>query len=344
MKEFGSNHWGRGIWLGGFPQRVCWEFDHAGVRRIIPLIYRFSRGIVFDILTPLDENRMREYYGVYGNDEVNMSDEERYRTERKHPYQDVSIKEIRINKKPVEEGFNSSCVFIVPWDQDKDLSRIRKAYSRYIKNTSCFACHRYFVPYPRENSGISKIKRLLRLERIKSLEFSTWPVHEFFPLNMRFDMTEQDIQKELKFRHPVTGTLHTLYFQLPKKMEIPLVNTNDRRFSVMQLMYETDPPLPEGDSLRFDSTTRYEAMPSGKDMILPKAVSYIGIIGGADGPTSVFIGGGRSDSILRGTHGLPLHRCFSVPNLNEGEPAHFILEGISVKKYESAEYSLGERI
>lgn len=341
--RYDSGLWDRGMGIGGYPQRVNWEFDYAGATRIIPVIYRFSKGIVFDILTPLDENKLREYYGQYGDDDTKLSDEERSQAERDNPYQDISIKEIRINKKPVIEGYSSSCALIVPWNEDKSLSPIRRAYRRYMKDTSCFACQRYCVPYPGDNSAISKLKKFLRLERIRNIEFATFPAYKFFPLDMRFEITGQDFQKELKFRHPVAGTVHTLYFQSPEEIEVPLDGTGARRFYVTQLLYETYPPLPDGDSLEFDSSTQYTAIPSADGLIMPESVSSIGIIGGADGPTAIFAGTGANCGVLLGAHGLPLKRCFSVPKLSGDRPAYFILQGINVKKYESAEYSLGEQ-
>lgn len=87
--RYDSGLWDRGMGIGGYPQRVNWEFDYAGATRIIPVIYRFSKGIVFDILTPLDENKLREYYGQYGDDDTKLSDEERSQAERDNPYQDI---------------------------------------------------------------------------------------------------------------------------------------------------------------------------------------------------------------------------------------------------------------
>ena len=68
--------------------------------------------------------------------------------------------------------------------------------------------------------------------------------------------------------------------------------------------------------------------------------SAIGIIGGADGPTAIFVSsaGGEKD-ILRGLHGLPLHNCFSVPSFQKVDTSHFVLEGINVKKCDGKEYS-----
>lgn len=338
--RYNSSLWSKEKGICGLPQKVNREFEYAGMKRIIPAVYRFSKGIVFDTLTPLDETRLREFFEKYQRREQELTPLERCCAEQEYPFQDISIKEIWINQEQVEGGYSSSCGVSIPWDEDNDLSHIQKAYSSILKDTTCFACQRYCVPYPETHFKTKKIKRFLRLDKVNSIEFSTHPVQQLFPLDIRFDMTEQDTQKEVSFKHPLTGVTHTLYFQAPESLEIPLDATGSRSFYTTKLMYEIDPALPEGESLRFDSTTQYTTEPP-EGSLMPTAASSIGIIGGADGPTSIIIGGvGGDTGIQCGLHGLPLHSCFSVPGYKDHKTSLFLLEGINIIVYDSMEYHL----
>jgi hypothetical protein len=59
---YNSSLWSKGKGLWGWPQRTNWQFEYAGAKRYIPAIYRFSEGIVFDVITILDEARLREFF------------------------------------------------------------------------------------------------------------------------------------------------------------------------------------------------------------------------------------------------------------------------------------------
>lgn len=339
--RFGSSLCCKEKGLPGIRQKTCWQFEYAGMKRVIPAIYRFSKGIVFDIITFLDETKVREFFKKCEAQETELTPVQRELAEEEYPYRYVSLKEIWINQKCARKYSSSSGVNI-PWQPDAQLSQIRKAYRSILKDTACFTCQRYCVPYPETDSKLTGIKRFLRLERINSIRFSTHPVHSFFPLGIRFEMSMQDPQREVKFRHPVTGKNYKLFFQMAEPLEIPLSAAGNHPLRVWQAMYEIDPALPDGERLRFDSTTR-QTMNPPEGLFLPSSASSIGIIGGADGPTSIFLSGGNEDGGKPlGKHGLPLHSCLSVPAFGNEETVGFIIEGIEIRKYDSVEYSFGE--
>ena len=102
------------------------------------------------------------------------------------------------------------------------------------------------------------------------------------------------------------------------------------------------------DLLQFNSSIQYTEPVEEKfieDKFRPIAASSIGIIGGADGPTAIFISSaGGEKNIPRGLHGLPLHNCFSVPSFQKVDTSHFVLEGINIKKFDSREYNFLRKI
>lgn len=326
---YNSSIWSKGKGLRGLAQRTNWQFEYVGTKRYIPVIYRFSKGIVFDIITILDETKLHKFFEKYETIEKTLTPLQQRCVEQEHPYQAVPIKEIWINGKQVESGYSSSGIMSIPWvQQDHELTLVRKAYSFILKDTACFACKRFCVPYPKTDSKIQKLLRFLRLDKVNRIKLSTYPVKYFFPLDIHFEMSVAEKQKEVCFNHPVTGIKHTLYFQSVESMKIPIEVGTNCSFYIMQSMYEIEPALPQGDVLQFGSSIQYTKPPD--DEFSPTSASSIGIIGGSDGPTSIFIGG---------LNGPPLHSCFSVPSFQEEETSQFILEGINIKDRDSKEYN-----
>lgn len=344
---YNSGIWCKGKGLWGLPQRVNFQFEYVGAKRHIPVIYRFSKGIVFDVLTILDETKLREFfkkYKAYEGIEETLTPLQRRCIEQEHPYQAVPVSEIWINGRQAEDGYSASGGMSVPWaQQDIELTPVRKAYSYILKDTACFACERFCVPYPQTDSKIQKLLRFLRLDRVRRIKLSTYPMQWFFPLDMHFEMSADEKQKELCFTHPVTGEKYTLYFQSAESTELPIKTEGNRSVYIMQSMYEIEPALPQTDMLQFGSSIQYTSIPEiSDDKFSPASASSIGIIGGADGPTAVFISSKEKGKTVlpRGLHGLPLHSCLSVPSFCKGKSFHFHLEGINTEVRESKEYIL----
>ena len=334
---YNSSLWSKGKGLWGWPQRTNWQFEYAGVKRHIPAIYRFSEGIVFDVITIIDETKLREFFEKYEAIEETLTPLQQRCAEQEHPYQSVPISGIWINGKQVKDGYSSSGTMSIPWvRQDDKLTPVRKAYSYILKDTACFACERFCVPYPPEDSTLQKLLRFLRLDRANSIKLSTYPVNHFSPLDIHFKVSVDEREKQLCFNHPITRIKHTLYFQSAKSMELPIDQNCD--FYIMQLMYEIEPALPQGDTLQFGSSIKYTETPEiSDDKFSPTSAASIGIIGGADGPTAIFIS--SKGEVPCGLHGLPLHICFSVPSFQKEEPSNFVLEGINTKDRDSEEYN-----
>lgn len=341
---YSSSLWSKGKGLWGWPQRTNWQFEYAGTKRYIPVIYRFSKGIVFDVITILNETKLREFLAKHENtEEEKLTPLQKRIIEQEHPYQAVQLSKIWINGKQVESGYSSSSTISIPWlEQDEVLAPMRKAYSFILKDTTCFACERYCVPYPLADSKFQKLLRFLRLDRVNRIKLSTYPVQQFFPLNIHFTMSVDEKEKQLCFNHPVTGQKHKLYFQNANSIKIPIGADQERDLYIMQSMYEIEPALPQGDTLQFDSSMQHiEKLETLHDKYSPTFAASIGIIGGADGPTSIFISSkGNGKTVPCGLHGLPLHSCYCVPSFAKEDTSHFHLEGINTKYHDSEEFTL----
>ncbi|AOT72900.1 Na+-transporting methylmalonyl-CoA/oxaloacetate decarboxylase subunit beta [Geosporobacter ferrireducens] len=336
---YNASLWAKEKGLCGVPQRVNWQFKYAGTRHCIPVIYRFSKGIVFDVITFLDEVKLREFFEKYEAIGETLTPLQQRCAEQEHPYRAMSIKEIWINGKRTEGGYSSSSAVSIPWArQDDRLALVQNAYSSILKDTACFACQRFCVPYSETDSKMQKLLRFFRLNRINSVKLSTCPVQWFSPLDIHFEMSGKGERKEVCFVHPKTGVTHTLYFQNAELVEMSMDRDGKHSLYTMQAMYEIEPALPQGDSLQFNSSIQYTA--SSEDRFSLTEASSIGIIGGACGATAIFATAKNKEATVpQGLHGLPLYSCFSVPGFHKKETLHFILEGINIKDCDSKEYS-----
>lgn len=339
---YSSSLWDKGKGLWGWPQKTNWTFEYAGDKSYIPVIYRFPRGIVLDIITILDEIELRKFSAKYEDIEESLTSLQRRCAEQEHPYQDISINKMWINGNEVEDGFSASSFINIPWlHQNKELSFLQRKYSYILKDSSAFACKRYCVPYPPTNSKFKKLLRFFNLDKVNEIRMSTYAVTRFLPLDIHFEMSASEKVKELIFSHPGTGIDHTIYCQDGEFIEIAIGPDDKPNLYIMQLMYEINPALPQGDALQFGSSIQYTATPEiSDDKYTPTSAAFIGIIGGADGPTSFFISSKeKEESVACGSHGLPLHTCYSIPSFQKEETSDFFLEGINTKGRDNQEFN-----
>lgn len=341
--KYSSSFWEAGKGLSGSPQKVNWQFDHRGNKCIIPCIYRFSKGIVFDIITLLDKEALRDYINKYEEIENILTPFQRLCAEEVHPYQDLSINDIWIDGKLGKDSWSSSSIVDIPWLDRNDIkaAALRKEYEAVIDGYESYGIQRYCIPYPKSDSKVLRTMQFFRLNRIKNIKFSTMPVKEFSPINISFQLSEQAREKEVEFEHPKTGTIHKLYFQNPEPTEISMGLRIESSIFAVNANYEIEPALPEGDSLKFENSVK-KPEPKGGEFG-PESISVIGIIGGASGPTAVCFGMKSNDEMKNlGDNGLPLHNCLSVPSFSKVDTWEFNIEGIQLHKIGVREYILGD--
>lgn len=313
-----SSLWSKSEGILGIPQKVNLEFEHNGLKRIIPNIYHFSEGIVFDIITIVDEIEFSKFYEKYKDIEEDLTPLEQIIAEQENPYQTMDIKDIWINGIKAEEGHSSSGTFFTPWNEEQnELADVKEYYSSMLKGTTCFGCARYLVPYP-------------KMDYLEEIKLCTYLIEKFYPLDIDFEMSVEDKLKEVSFIHPTTGIKHKLYFQYPEVIEIP-------KMYLLQSMYEIKPTLSTKEELQFGS--RLECSEMSIKNIDSNSASCVGIIGGADGP-SILLTLEKEKDIPYGQNGLPLHTSLSIPSLEKQDKYKFVLEGINIEVCDSEEYEL----
>ena len=159
----------------GKVQRLNWQFSYLGQKRIIPCIYRFKRGIVFDLFTLVEEGAWTAFYNKYqAKEEERLSEAERRRIEEEHPYQSFSLAKVWLNEEVAKKGYSASGGFYSSLEPNKKMYfALKKAYARELKGSSCFGCERFCIPYPQKAEGFRKFRRLRRGDYIHHLKFIT---------------------------------------------------------------------------------------------------------------------------------------------------------------------------
>jgi hypothetical protein len=191
--KYSSSLWKKERGLNGSLQKVNWRFEHRGNKCIIPFIYRFSKGIVFDVITLLDEKALHDFFDKYEATERSLTSFQRKCAEQEHPYQALSIKDIWIDGKRVEGSRSSSSIVDISWSSgDSSITDVlRKEYELVIDGFKSYGIQRYCMSYPKVDSRVQRIMQFFRLNRIRNIKFNTMPVKEFLPLNISFKLSDK---------------------------------------------------------------------------------------------------------------------------------------------------------
>lgn len=315
----------------GRRQKAAREFTLWGLPFLIPAVYRFQQGIVFDLFVFPDADRMRDFYETYGPLEDSLSPAALRKLEGEHPCPSPAPREIRINGLPAEEWDAQSFLYM-NWAPEKNSPKklLEKTYGAFLRHIPCFSCQRFRVPFPKSLRKTGIQGRLFP-SRVLSLSMDFSPREGFLPLELEFPLDETAKNggfQEFTFSHPKTGALHTLYLQKAPPEKLP-----GQDLWSFPVAYETVPPLREGEELCFDSSV---SIPKKGEDFSPdsSAAASIGILGGADGPTALFLVSskcysGPSDGPSSGPHGLPLRYAFTRPAERPAEAAYCVLSGIA---------------
>ncbi|MGE5496367.1 MAG: hypothetical protein ACM3S4_13810 [Burkholderiales bacterium] len=173
------------------------------------------------------------------------------------------------------------------------------------------------------------------------MRLSVSAMHWFYPLDIRFELPAESAGTQIEFANPATNQTHTLYVGKAETMKLPVTQGMSRSLHAALAAYEIDPELPEGSTLVFNSSIESDAAAGPGEFMENegRGAASIGIIGGADGPTAIFVG--TKENRPRGPHGLPLYLCFSQPSFTESAAYSFYIEGLSATRIGETVITLG---
>lgn len=344
----------------GRPQQVDWSYHDGSAVRYIPVVYRFAEGVVFDVLTPLDDDALQGFFArCAGVEEELLTDTERRCLEQEHPYGSPELWKCRINGgEPLEDDASGTLLFsdrlaanhlAAQGDaQEEALTAALRLEQKMLVGQSSFGCWRVRLQFGPSRSWRERLRRALRCYKVRELAFETDAQKRLYPVKL--EMTEsQGMEQGAVLQNPVTGARHRIYLSHIRRevFELP----GGRAYYCSSAVYETDQPLPRGQRLVFDNTLP-PPEPAGSgglpadvpaappDGMRPRGRAAaptdadIGVIGGADGPVAVFWTRGGRDAPA-GAHGLPAEACMSVPSWDPRQSRTFRIAGVECVEREA---------
>lgn len=314
------------------------RFCYAGVQFFVPALYRFPDGITMDVITLPDEQKDKERRRVYEEEYSSMNEEE------KAVFEAQAEERLRLPIRTIEvngiagklQGSCSGCW--LPWEPDRYMETLREEYFEVIPEGREFVCMRFHADV-----------RLLE-DEVKSLNLYMAQTEKLLPVLARFETgTEDETGKELvSFLHPQTGVEHKLYLS-----EIERIDLEKVKFSLMdlseiyalQIEFETVPPIEKGERMYLKDIHYYKKERTNRCcsviMSTPRAESTedmngeespgMQIIGGADGPTSIFLCGVSDKGKRKGAHGGEYDRFVTELTAQEQHRAKVAVVGIYIQ-------------
>lgn len=267
------------------------EFFWNGRNWYIPAVYVCGKGIVIDICIAIEPEVITAYYEKWGFGEESwetLSKEERRQAAQENPLgMDFSLK-AELNGREQRRwsgrgiGWRPEGCLLPEEENTEEADAVMEHYR--LDTTKAWSFRRISMPW------VTKTKPVLR-----SLVLELVP--EMLSVQGPRFVTPQ-IGESIRIQHPIAGTMHTLTVLEVKKEQF-----SKERFPMeelefpkhfMQMFYTLAPDIPKGEYTIKDvcdsDTPRRKVCRNGA-YTGSDGISAIGIIGGADGPTAVFVVG-----------------------------------------------------
>ena len=269
----------------------------------IPAVYSCSKGLVVDFCIEIQPEKEKafidKWYPVLAQDE-NISDELREQIEQENPI-DVNFRtHLQVNGKPIIAKHGNFIQWI-PESCLPDGERCERETKEIIKyygldETKVWSFHRLSCPWstkrkPEIKSIGVKLKR--ELATIQGIHFKNPSVGDV-----------------ISFVHPISDVEHKLTILAYEKQEFPRQGFQHEEYEFPTLhtamTYTLEPELPGRNFQVRDCLQNEQPKRKPRNQFESQAnydACSIAIIGGADGPTAVFVSGGQN---------LEQHRALSA--------------------------------
>ena len=271
-------------------------FDWNGAHWRVPAAYSCAEGLVIDALAEIDPEKVAAFLSRFDEDfsEEALTDEEQERIIRDNPLNVQANAQIVLNGRVLGAAHGSSTVWspVQPGDMQPD----RKAgwvLDHYgMDRTRAWRICRWHFPWPEEKKPT-----------VRSLSLMLSPDEVSYSAS-RFTVSAPG--DTVTFAHPVTGEEYTLTVEelilatLPPHVGVPSY------FTRMSCTITPEPPKRSLSIVDCGGSAPISSI--GGDGMTPDESAAIGIIGGADGPTSVIV-----MSTPRGERKPGLHTACSRP-------------------------------
>lgn len=250
----------------------------------VPAVYVCKGGLVVDFCIEVESDRIKQFVEKLESmmtEEERLSPEQRELLESENPLNIVFISSVEVNGVQLQRKAGCSMSWIPEscrpegTSNDTEWMSIMKHYA--LNPDKGWVIHRHTFHWDFKRKPVIKTLQV-------NMEQHPVPVP-----GIKFKSPKKGTK--FIFTHPVTGIEHTVIIQSIEKQELDIQKLQSDEFEYpthfTMMSYTLTPELPGrefsiNDCLQSDS-------PQRKQQLNTNVASAIGIIGGADGPTAVFL-------------------------------------------------------
>jgi len=292
----GDFYGNRGRGKAGTEVTVEKKFSWNGHDWYIPAVYSCGKGLVVDLCVAIESEAISAYYEKWGFTEDRqepLSKEERRLVSQENPLEiDFGLKP-EINGKGQRKWSGSGIgwmpeEYLLPEETNTEEADAVMEHYR-LDPTKGWSFRRMSIPW------VTKTKPVLRTF---ALEFTPKMISVQGP---RFAMPE--IGESIRIQHPIAGTDHILTVLDIQRGQFPKERFQMEDFEFpehfAQMKYTLVPEIPKGECTIRDVND--SDTPRRKEPVSDFSACSVGIIGigGADGPTAVFIAGSGTTEMVQ---------------------------------------------
>lgn len=293
---FGENYWGcqRDRHTGTLGEAVYLEerFMWEGREVRIPAVYVCEEGLVADLCVRIPAEEMESFYKKWKPRTEHLTEEEEMQLSRENPFSWNASISLQINGENAEQESGCGTSWVPPYLKGDEASAREDADELLMEAYGCDC-----------TAGWSFRRCSYRWPEGKQVPLRTLQFHfEKEPVSyagIHFTTRLSEEKKQVEFWHPVSQKKHVLTVQSQFREEVPakdLSEMNGRGFEFKKfpthflvMEYTVEPELP------MDEFCICDCAESDPPVMVRKRAASVSIIGGADGPTSVFFAGKCGD-------------------------------------------------
>lgn len=287
---YSGNFWTHASWeRAGLEQKINCEFDWAGRHWLAPSVYLCGKGLVVDLcmrVDPVEITQFLQKWGLSGDEECDQfTQEQEMQMQAENPLELELMCAVTVNGRTSEMAQSCSMTLmpeglVAGWARDTEMDAVLAQYDldlSYVWQITRISFPWKSVRHPKE---IKTLELLMRQQEVP-MPGETFCVHQS--------------GEKVQLTHPTKGEIYTLTVENLEQQELPMdyPEYGEWKFpNHLQTMEYTISPEPAGriqisDCEAGDEPIKQEQFQHGEH---EKDASAVSVIGGADGPTAVFVG------------------------------------------------------
>ncbi len=279
------------------------SFDRGGEAWYAPSIYLCGEGIVLDLCAEVELDAVKEYYSKWGRvrDERALNRDDIRQMQNDDPFNKNAIAALVLDGELLRRRSGSELRFYPEWclcdgaENPKEIYEIIDHYG--LDSDKAWLIKRLSFPFGGANR-----------RQINSLSLKLGSGIKIFPGESFPGLSAGDVRS---FTHPLTGALHTLTVKEYEHIEndansIPGADLELPTHCIL-MTFDIEPEIPKHSYSIHDCFENDEPRRRSIEKSIAQSdfSSAVGIIGGADGPTAVFMarpGEGRDNAAVSALH------------------------------------------